>query len=130
MVNISNVTLPAAEEDLLSKGLLFCPKPSAADRFQLEEDLHQFFRRLRLEEFFFEEDSEDMEYSPFKNKSKWTPAPNRDLALETLEKYIRAVKKDLLKSLDSCILFLCQTSTAVLFQFIYAQTNSEAAYFF
>ena len=45
---ISDVPLSSAEEDLLSRGLSFCPKPSAVDRFQLEEDLHHFLRRLRL----------------------------------------------------------------------------------
>ena len=52
--------------------------------------------RLRLEEFFKEE-SEDMKYNPFKNKSKWTPPPNRDIVLEA---YIQAVRRDVRKSLD------------------------------
>ena len=52
VVNISDVPLSTAEEDLLSRGLWFCPKPSAVDQFQREEDLHHFFRRLRLKELF------------------------------------------------------------------------------
>ena len=52
VVNLSNVPLSTGDEDLLSRGLSFCSKPSAVDRFQLEEDLHHFFRRLSLEDFF------------------------------------------------------------------------------
>ena len=50
-----------------------------------------------LKNFFFKEESEDVEYNPFKNKSKWNPPTNRDIALET---YIQAARRDILKSLD------------------------------
>ena len=66
--------------------------------FQLEVDLQQFFRRLRLKEFLAEKAGNDTEYNPFKNKSNWTPPPNRDPALEA---YIKAVEKDAMKSVCS-----------------------------
>ena len=41
-----------------------------------------------------------MECNPFKNKSKWAPPPNKDIALEA---YIQAVRRDVLKSLDESL---------------------------
>ena len=53
MINISNVPLSEDEIKLLSRGFSFFPKPSQIDQFQLREDVKQFFRRLRLREFFY-----------------------------------------------------------------------------
>ena len=80
VVNISNVPLSQSEVKLLSRGLSFCPKPSNIDQFQLKDDVKQFFRRLRLREFFYdpEDTTTTYETNPFKRKSKWTPPINRD----------------------------------------------------
>ena len=54
------------------------------------EDLSAFVRRLRLKEFFYDNDNteEGSPINPFRNKSKWKPQKNREGALET---YIQAV---------------------------------------
>ena len=52
VVNISNVPLSRAENDLLARGLSFCPRPSQIDHFQLKDDIQQFITRLRLRELF------------------------------------------------------------------------------
>lgn len=51
VVNISDFTLTTAQINLLSKGLLFCPS-SHMRWFDLELDLLQFFRKLRLKVWF------------------------------------------------------------------------------
>ena len=94
VVNLSGVPLSDAELSLLSKGLSFCPTPPKPDAFKMEMDLEDFYRRLRLKEFFYRSDSEDAErppLDPFKPKKKrWTPHVNREPALET---YIQAVNE-------------------------------------
>ena len=96
VVNISGSELSTSEISVLSKGLSFCPKPPRIESFQLRQDLARFIRRLRLKEYFFCEDDNDNEYSPFRKRSHWTPPPNRNMALET---YIKALMKDFEKEL-------------------------------
>ena len=70
VLNISNVPLSSDERDLLSRGLSFCPRPSQINRFQLEEDTRQFFRRIRLKEFFYNEEeveNDNENIRPFKD---------------------------------------------------------------
>ncbi|XP_056425917.1 uncharacterized protein LOC130367520 [Hyla sarda] len=50
-VNISSTNLSESQLILLSKGLTFCPS-TFTDWFQVELDLSQFFRRLRLKVWF------------------------------------------------------------------------------
>jgi hypothetical protein len=47
---------------LLSKGLNFCPNPPKINVCELDEDLDQFARRLRIKEYFHsrKETSEDL----------------------------------------------------------------------
>ncbi|XP_078583735.1 uncharacterized protein LOC144866254 [Branchiostoma floridae x Branchiostoma japonicum] len=92
VVNLSG--LPLADIDILalSKGLNFSPSPTDLNRQQLIEDLHAFFRRLRLRELFADQDK--METQKFKVKSKWTPPTHRDPALDT---FIMAVEKEILE---------------------------------
>ncbi|KAI8514535.1 hypothetical protein Bbelb_071260 [Branchiostoma belcheri] len=61
------------------------------NRQELIQDLHTFFRRLRLREFFA--DHKRTELTRFKEKSTWNPPTDRDPALET---FIMAVEKDIL----------------------------------
>ena len=75
-------TFNQAEIGLLSKGLIFCPRPPIIVVFLLRVDLQQRSRRLRLKDFFADKERNDNEYNPFKNKSNWTPPQNRNPALE------------------------------------------------
>ena len=52
VVNLSSTELTNSEEKLLSRGLNFCPIPSNINNLQLETDVDQFARRLRLKEHF------------------------------------------------------------------------------
>ncbi|KAI8513414.1 hypothetical protein Bbelb_100530 [Branchiostoma belcheri] len=92
VVNLSG--LPLSDTDLLalSKGLNFSPSPTDFNRQQLIEDLHAFFRRLRLRELFADHDK--TETPKFKVKSKWTPPTHRDPAIDT---FIMAVEKEILE---------------------------------
>lgn len=50
---MSTKELTRAEESLLSTGLNFSPVPSNVNNFQLDEDLDQFTRSLRLKDLFY-----------------------------------------------------------------------------
>ena len=56
MVNLSGNALREAEINLLSNGLSFCPTPCLIEKEQILDDLEKFFRKLRLKEFFLEEE--------------------------------------------------------------------------
>ena len=95
---VVNIPLLDNEMRLLSRGISFCPKPSRIDKFQLKDDFRQLLRRLRLWEYFYDPDNtENHPIYPFKNKSKWTPPPNREPALET---YLKSVKEEIYQTLD------------------------------
>ena len=53
VINISQRSLSNNELDVLSKGLSFCPVPFEVNELKLKMDLDAYFRRLRLQKFFF-----------------------------------------------------------------------------
>ena len=61
MVNLSGVALAEAEINLVSKGFSFCPTPRCMKKEEILDILEKFFRRLRLKEFFQEEEEEEMD---------------------------------------------------------------------
>ena len=87
VVNLSEIQLSPAEVTLLSKGLSFCPTPPQLDTFQLQNDLEDFYRCLRLKGIFYdseESDREEYQPNPFRRRKKrWTPLKNREPALES-----------------------------------------------
>jgi hypothetical protein len=62
VVNLSSKPLISAESSLLSRGLHFCSNPTKINVRELDEDLDQFARRLRIKEYFHskKETSEDL----------------------------------------------------------------------
>ena len=86
VVNLSSSSITSAEHKLLSKGLNFCPTPPTVNQTELSQDLTDYYRRIRLQEFFL--DSAPMEREPFHVKSNWIPPKNRVPALET---YVQVV---------------------------------------
>jgi hypothetical protein len=52
VVNLSSKPLNSAESSLLSKGLNFCPNPPKINVRELDENLDQFARRLRIRESY------------------------------------------------------------------------------
>ena len=86
VINLSSSSITDAEHKLLSKGLNFCPTPPQVNQVVLSQDLTEYYRRIRLSEFFF--DSAPYDQEPFRVKSTWVPPKNRVPALET---YVQAV---------------------------------------
>ena len=95
VVNLSSKPLNSAESSLLSKGLHFCPNPSKINVCELDEDLDQFARRLRIKAYFHskKEISEDLstdesdikevtDIPRFVKKSNWIPEPRKNTRLE------------------------------------------------
>jgi hypothetical protein len=86
VVNLSSSTLSDAEHNLLSRGLKFCPTPPDVNQVELSQDLTQYYRRIRLREFFL--DAPPSVPEPFREKSTWVPPKNRVPSLET---YVQVV---------------------------------------
>ena len=92
VVNLSSHTVAQPQTQLLSKNLNFCPTPTNINRIQLSADVHRFNRRLRLAEFFYDEEEDSVPYDlppPFLRKaSSFTPNEGRDSALDSFIKVV------------------------------------------
>ncbi|XP_071149216.1 uncharacterized protein [Mytilus edulis] len=114
VVNISSTELTNSEEKLLSRGLNFCPIPANINNLQLETDVDQFARRLRLKEHFnrqhkktlqeagmndseYESDKEDKCIPRFKKKSEWNPPRSKN---DNLESFISSIKTEVKSSVS------------------------------
>ena len=78
---------------LLSRGLTFCPTPRHIDWAQIKADINDFSRRLRIKEFFYDNNNCDLEPNPFRLKSTWCPPANREPVLDI---YIDSVERDIM----------------------------------
>ncbi|EDO41354.1 predicted protein [Nematostella vectensis] len=56
VINISSTSLSPDETSVLARGLTFCPTPRKIDWSQVNADIYDFNRRMRLAEYFFNED--------------------------------------------------------------------------
>lgn len=95
-MNLSNRKLSQSEILILENGLKFTPTPQKGNTEEIQEDLNQFCRKLRLSEFFL--DISDEDESLVRNKSNFTPKPGRNKALD---KFIDTVTKFPLNNLKS-----------------------------
>jgi hypothetical protein len=98
VLNISDTELNEYECEVLTKGLNYCPTPGECNLKEIHQDLHSFFRRLRLKEFFHDMTPDDT-ITPivphqqqaflknFRLKSSWLPPPTD----KVLEGFISAV---------------------------------------
>ena len=75
------------EIKLLEKGLKFTPTPKR-DNEDLIKDTEEFCRKLRLREYFQNEENEDE--SIVRNKSNFKPQPNRDKHLDNFIKCLQS----------------------------------------
>ena len=88
---MSDILLTNAQVKLLSKGLKFTPTPKS-NTPELESDIKEFCRRLRLKENFYNSEDSDSDHSGplLRNKSNWNPQPKRvpilDNCIEILQK--------------------------------------------
>ncbi len=95
------IELTEDQISLLKKGLKFTPTPKANPQ-DLERDMREFCRRLRLKEFFHADDSNDddedgdisLNSAPLvRNKSSWTPKNKRNAVLDnTIDTLHKATK--------------------------------------
>eukprot|EP00795_Rhopilema_esculentum_P000471 gene471-10148_t len=102
VINLSNFKFSLSEFKLLNKNLNFCPTPLPYKTKKLEEDMKEFFRKIKLKAHFnnAEETLEDEEETDeqqadeeriFRKKSRWTPYNVH----HTVEIFIEAVKSDI-----------------------------------
>ena len=84
VVNLSSVDLTEEQTQLLACGPKFCPTPGSYDEVQLLDDVKEGLRRVRLREFWFDEDAPAQLPTSFKfyKKTHWEPPKDRDQALE------------------------------------------------
>ena len=58
VVNLSSHVLTTSEMSFLQKGLTFCPTDTHFKQIQFTADLHQFYIRLRLKDYFAEKQTD------------------------------------------------------------------------
>ena len=82
IINISNTQLSNYQIKILSKGLKFTPTPKS-NLTSLKTDIQEFSRKIRLSEYFYNDDNDDTEIYPIttdeldlvRNKSNFDPKP-------------------------------------------------------
>ena len=96
VINLSGSSLSADEISVLARGLTFCPTPRHINWSEVSADIYDFSRRMRLAEYFFDENSntptDNEHYIPFHIKSTWNPPNDRERALNS---FLDAVKLDI-----------------------------------
>ena len=77
VINLSSWPLSTDEISILSRGLTFGPTPRHINWPEVSADIYDFSRRMRLAEYFFDENSNNRKTNehdtPFHNKSTWNP---------------------------------------------------------
>ena len=79
VINISSTPLTDPEQQLLGKGLTFCPTAPSVNKVQFTADLHGFYRRLRLRDYFADKpdanrtDTSALENTNLRRRSLWQP---------------------------------------------------------
>ena len=99
--NLSSKELTEAHRNLLGLGLKFVPTNQKIDMTELIADVKEWERRMRLREFFFDQNekedvlTDDQKQYNFikKKKSNWTPPTGRS---EWLDLYLKLVKNDII----------------------------------
>ena len=78
----------------MKHGLKFTPTPSANET-ELQTDVKELCRKLRLAERFSNNDSETIDDPPLvRNKSGWNPPKSRDKHLEDTIQYLKDYPRD------------------------------------
>ncbi len=90
IINISSRNFQEHEIKLLKRGLKFCPTPSN-NIPELQKDVQEFDRKLRLLDFFDGVDENDV--SLVRNKSNFVPPKSKDEHLELYLKTISTCRK-------------------------------------
>ncbi|KAL5012680.1 hypothetical protein ScPMuIL_011231 [Solemya velum] len=98
VINLSSKQLSSSQISLLSKRLQFVPTRRNYDKGKLIANLKEWERRMRLREYYFEQEDgdQDKQYDKYKKRSQWVPNSGRD---KWLDEYIKCVKDDVIKGL-------------------------------
>ena len=94
---MSSISLSNPQIKLLKKGLKFTPTP-ISNHQELERDMDEFCRKLKLKEFFYKDDPDNVSIedpSIARNKSSFHPNRNRDRALDIGIDSLQKVSKNL-----------------------------------
>ncbi|CAC5415569.1 unnamed protein product [Mytilus coruscus] len=86
LINLTSNELSPDQIYILSKGLKFTPTPQKSNYTEIQDDISNFCRKLRLTEEFFDQDNEDE--SLVRNKSDYTPPRGINLTLDKYCEYI------------------------------------------
>ncbi|MCG8094140.1 MAG: hypothetical protein JAZ17_11035 [Candidatus Thiodiazotropha endolucinida] len=78
---MSDRTLSQDEISILSRGLKFTPTPEKQNIEEMQNDMAEFHRKIRLKEYFFENEYEQDD-SLVRNKSSFQPPKGRNSALD------------------------------------------------
>lgn len=83
-MNLSDHPLSAHEEEILKKGIKFCPFPKNVNIFQYVTEISAFQRRMRLREFFIDVGNKEQksEWMKTKKTSVFTPLKHREANLD------------------------------------------------
>ena len=71
--NLSNCKLNDIEKNVLLVGLKYTTTPEKSNISELDDDLNEFFRKIRLQEYFYGQEQTDI--SLVRNKSNFNPPP-------------------------------------------------------
>ena len=72
VLNLSKLlSLSTAQTQLLERGLTFIPRPTKYDWEELQRDLHQYHRRIKMIDYF--QFQSDCRHIPFTYPSNWEP---------------------------------------------------------
>lgn len=89
--NLSNRKLSTNEIKLLTKGLKFTPTPHSANIQELQSDVAEFHRKIRLKEFFHDKHFHDD--SLVRNKSNFQPQKGRNIVLDSYIEFTKTIPK-------------------------------------
>ena len=109
IVNISSQTLTEHEISLLKKGFKFCPATKSYDKVNFVKDMLNWFRNLRLREYFWSKGQENSKHDsapqdPDRTKLNWYiksdgyPTNNNT----ELEEYIHKVTNEIETMVSDC----------------------------
>ena len=87
--NLSSRKLSKYEMSVLSRGLKFTPTPDKSKDEQLANDVSEFHRKLKLKEYFHENENIQEDDSLVRNNSYFEPPEGRN---QSLDEYIEITK--------------------------------------
>ena len=93
IVNLSDYTLSDSEKSVLKKGLKFVPTPTSLNKSELMADNRKFARRMRLKEYFADEEANTNTTRNKFKRSTWTPEFGRE---RVLDNYLSVVERTLM----------------------------------